>query len=291
MRAPGWFARILLPAVLVGWLPGCYVTHHYRTLDDAPEMETAGPLSVRLQMVAGEVLVRKSSSDALYDLHLRYCRSHFAPLVSREPAADGGNAVAVRLRRRPGTGKSGPIGGGRNFLNMGLNPNLITDLILELAEGRHLADLGGLSLRSLDVSSGSGDLTIAFDEPLSRDLEAFRIRGGPGGVRLRGLGNASPAVMSLSAGGGTFEIDLGGEWRRDCRITLDVSLGDVTFRAPRRLGLEVQAQDRDPIGLILPGFNSEGGGVYRSQTYDDATRHITIVPGEGLGLIEVQLGH
>jgi len=283
------FARAALLAPLLALTAGgCYVTHHYRDIEEAPDLDAAGRVSVHVRVVAGEVSLRRGAPDVLYDLHLRYCRAHFAPRVSREALPDGA-AVEIDLRRRPRPGERSPTGDERNLVELGLNPSLETDLTLDLGAGRHLADLGGLALRRLDVSTGAGETTLAFERPLTRDLEHFAVAAGPGGLRLRGLGHASAESVQIAAGGGEVEIELDGAWRRDGLIRLDVRLGDVMLEVPRGLGLEVRAEARDPAGLILPEFSSDGRGVYRSLTYDDAARRVTVILDRGLGIFEARL--
>ena len=281
--------RAVISALLVARVSGCYVTHDYREIEEAPDLEAALPLAVRLEVVAGEVRLRRAERGKRYRLRLKYCRRHFAPLVTRDASVTG-NTLSVKLRRRPRAGERASISDERNVIDLGLSRTPVVDLALDLGAGRHRADLGGLALKTLDLTSGSGEVTLAFDEPLSLDLERFEVAAGTGGVRLHRLGNASPERLLLSAGEGVFEIDLGGDWRRDATIDLEVRLGDVILTAPRGLGLEIRAAGRDSTGLILPEFSADGRGNYRSQTYDDASRRITVVVRGGLGILEARLG-
>jgi hypothetical protein len=131
-------------------------------------------------------------------------------------------------------------------------------------------------------------VAIDFDRPTADELRLFRATVGPGGLQVGGLGYASPDLMSLSAGGGEFAIDLGGPWDKDGVLHLDVRLGDVTLNAPGDLGLMVVVEGREPDDLILPDFVRDERGDFRSPGFEAAKRRITVRCGRGLGLLRVE---
>jgi hypothetical protein len=133
-------------------------------------------------------------------------------------------------------------------------------------------------------------MSIDFDRPTADELRLFRAIVGPGGLRVSGLGYASPDLLSLSAGGGQFEIDLSGPWDKDGIVKLDVRLGDVTVTAPENLGLMVVAGGRGPDDLILPGFTRDERGDYFSSGFANAKRRITVHCSRGLGVLRVERG-
>jgi hypothetical protein len=277
----------LLAAVLVcGMLQGCYVTHTYDTVREAPEVGDIESLTVDVAVVAGEVRIGRAGGDRLYDLDLRFCESHFTPRISRADS-DVSASLSVGLKRRRSVSQP-PPGNERNRLDLDLSRDAPIDLVLDLGAGRHHAQLGGLHLQSLDLATGSGRVTIDFDRPTADELRLFRASVGPGGLRVGGLGYASPDLMSLSAGGGEFAIDLGGPWDKDGIVQLDVRLGDVTLIAPVNLGLMVVVEGREPDDLILPDFSRDERGDFRSPGFDAAKRRITVRCGRGLGVLRVE---
>ena len=289
MRGPSrpGIGQALLGAALAGaMLPGCYVTHSYDSVREAPAAGQIESLSVEVAVVAGEVRIGQADHDRLYALDLRYCESHFAPRISRIDSG-GRTTVSVGLKRQRGAPPP-PPGDERNHVDLDLNRETPLDLVLDLGAGRHHARLGGLRLRSLDLASGSGRVAIDFDRPTSDELRLFRATVGPGGLRVGGLGYASPDVVSLSAGNGQFWIDLSGPWDRDGLVQLDVALGDVTLIAPGDLGLMVAAEDREADDLVLPGFARDDSGGYLSPGFDTAKHRITVHSGRGLGTLRVE---
>lgn len=236
--------------------------------------------------MAGEVRIDGEAGDQLYDLDLRYCQTHFEPRVTR---SDSGNRASVMIGlKRQSSDAQPPHGNERNRLDMGLTRDAPLDLVLDLGEGQHHAQLGGLRLRSLDLSTGSGRVTIDFDRPTADEMRLFRADVGPGGLRVGGLGYASPDVVRLSAGGGEVTIDLGGPWDKDGLVQLDVSLGDVTLILPANFGLKVVAGGREAGDLKLPGFAHDERGGFLSPGFDEAKRRITVRSGRGLGMLRVE---
>ena len=263
----------------------CYATHHYGRVRETRDAGSGRSLVASLAVVAGEVLVHRAEPGVLYDLDIRYCRTHFAPKIAQEIAGEGAHLKAG-LKRRQRPGDTSPARDEHNKVTLALSAETPTDLALDLGVGRHLADLGGLRLRKLRITSGKGSMTVSFDRPLLTELEELRITGGPGRLILRRLGNASPQAMTLSVASGVFEIDLGGEWRRDADIDLQVALGDVSLRLPRALNVELHAPERDEGDLRLPEFLRDDAGVYRGPGYRRAGPRIAVHIADGLGFVE-----
>jgi N-terminal domain of toast_rack, DUF2154 len=287
MRArPGTAASLAL--ILGAISAGCYATHHYSQIRERRDQGLATSLAASLSIVAGEVSIHPGAVGVLYDLRLRYCRSHFAPRVTRETEG-GAGVLRAGLRRRHRSGETVTPRDERNEVDLALSPDVPVDLALDLGHVRSSIQLGGLHLARLSLASGTGRVTVAFDRPTEGDLTTFRVDGGAGLLRLRGLGNASPASLVLSAGSGTFDLDLGGAWRHDARVRIDVRLGDVILRLPGDLGVVVIPDGRDPGDLVLPGFTCDEQGAYRRPSRQEGAPQITVEIGPGLGLLEARI--
>lgn len=280
--------RLFVAVTAAVALQGCYVTHDYHGLEEAPEIGDTSALSVDIGAVAGDIVINAAKGDRLYELAIRYCRSHFAPRISRT-SLDSVASLSIGMKRRWEPGRRPTPGDERNLLELALTPGKPIDLRLDVGAGRHNAELGGLRLRSLDVASGSGRTTIGFNRPTAGELEHFRVSGGSGGVRLKGLGHASPSTLTLEAGGGEFEIDLSGSWDKDSTIHLNVRLGDIILLVPGDLGVTISATDRDVADMLLPDFTRAGEAEYRSPGFEKSKRRITIAIGPGLGIVEARL--
>jgi hypothetical protein len=266
----------------------CYATHRRSAISEGLPADAAASLAVRLEVPAGEVTLRPGRPGRLYDVDLVYCRTHFTPRLSRRAEA-GAVALALALARRRRPDGRAPAGEEPNRVVLGLGPDRGLDLTLDLGPGRHHADLGGLRLRGLVLRSEGGTTTVDFERPVAGDLPAISLEGGPGRVRVRRLGNASPGLFTLGGGTGEFEIDLDGSFRRDAMLRLDVRLGDVMLRAPRALALEIDTGERDAADLRLPEFDRTGPGRYVRGPARPGAPRVSVRVGPGIGAFGVVL--
>ncbi|MFQ5877935.1 MAG: hypothetical protein ACE5JH_09655 [Acidobacteriota bacterium] len=281
-------AGLLSAACCVVGAAACYATHEYSDGRQSRAIGLGGSLSLRLEVAAGRSAIGHGDPDRLYDLRMRYCGNHFAPRLWR--GADGDRVLfraGLKRLRRSDDGTA-PPGGERNDIDLLLGPAVPIDLSLELGEGRHVAELGGLRLTRLDVATDAGATTISFSEPLIGGLGVFTLSGGPGRLNVSGLGHAAPSHFTLDAGDGEFMIDLSGDWRGQPVLHIDVRLGDVTLMIPRALGVELTASRPDSGDLALAGFRLENG-TYRKPGLDAALPTIAIRVGEGLGTVTARL--
>jgi len=287
MPDPAGLARITAAAILACGAAACYATHEHREIRERPAVSGAASLQTRVALAAGDLRLGRGERDALYDLKMRYCRSHFAPRLTH--GGDGAPFLEVGLRRRRAEVVAVPAGEERNRIELGLNPDRPVDLRLDLGAGRHAALLGGLQLVGLEVACGDGAVTLDFDEPTRGDLERFAIDAGTGALHLARLGNASPADFIVRGGGGPIAIDLRGAWRRDASLQIRVRLGDVLLLVPRGMAVDLSATGRDPADLLLVGFARVPEGGYVHPTAVAGARRLSIEIAPGIGLVEARL--
>lgn len=273
-------------ALLVCGVTACYATHEYREIRERPAATGSTAIAARVALTAGDLRLGRGERDALYDLRLRYCRSHFAPRLAH--GLPGAPSLEVGLQRRRTETMSVPAGDERNRLELDLNPDRDVDLRLDLGAGRHVASLGGLRLARLAVACGDGAVTLDFDEPTRGDLAQIAVDAGTGDIRLARLGNASPEAIVVRGGSGTMELDLRGSWRRDATLQIAVRLGDVLLLVPRNLAVEVRAPGRDPADMVLEGFVKDAEGRYVVPAAGDGSRRLSVAVEPGVGLFETR---
>ena len=108
------------------------------------------------------------------------------------------------------------------------------------------------------MATGSGHMSIDFDRPTADELRLFRAIVGPGGLRVSGLGYASPDLLSLSAGGGEFEIDLSGPWDKDGIVKIDVIGVAPGSTVPARRSSPYPRFGRRANRHLLKSYRSKG---------------------------------
>ena len=99
-------------------------------------------------------------------------------------------------------------------------------------------ELGGLSVTAVDLEAGIGDHTIGFLEPTPEPLESFVIDGSIGSLDLFDLGNGSPHEIRITQSVGELSLDLGGDWRNDSLVRLDVGVGELRVDRPTTARVE-----------------------------------------------------
>ena len=117
-----------------------------------------------------------------------------------------------------------------------------TPIVLEgqLGVGKSQLELGGLWIESVDLEIGIGDHSIDFDKPLAVPMTRFEIDGSIGELRIRLLGNASPAHVRIDHSIGALYVDLRGAWQNDSDVFVDSSIGKCHVDLPAEgIGLEL----------------------------------------------------
>ena len=103
-------------------------------------------------------------------------------------------------------------------------------LVGEVGLGESEIDLGGLWLEHLDLDLGAGEHLVEFSEPTLAPVPEMRIEGSAGELKLRQVGNASPATLRVEQSFGASRIDLGGAWRQDADVDVRFGFGECRIR-------------------------------------------------------------
>lgn len=239
-----------------------------------------GPVRVKVDYGGGRLTLGAASSAVLYDMELRYLEGGSLPV------AEHVDDTLVRLGIE--TAGSG-FNLGRSMqsgrLDLGLGREVPMHLDVSFGAGSADIDLGGLSLAGLVVESGASSTSIRVSEPNETEMEYARFSVGAAEFTAVELGNLGAERISVKAGVGQVTLDLGGEWRRDGTISVEMGLGHLTLMVPEGLGLRV---DRDGI---LTVFDSEGlvkrGDTYYSTDWEDAPRRVRVELDASFGKVDV----
>jgi hypothetical protein len=151
----------------------------------------------------------------------------------------GERGWVYRLRFGRKGGLLGLIGGSSDErIRLVLPPDVPIALEGRVRIGESRLELGGLWLVAADLDLGLGEHELSFDSPLPAPMERFRVKGGMGELRIRGLGNASPRVVEASARMGQSLFDLGGRWVCDSEVSLSCGMGECDVRVPEGVAID-----------------------------------------------------
>lgn len=124
-------------------------------------------------------------------------------------------------------------------LELGNSP---MDLVLSAGAYDGTLELGGLSLKSLDVRDGASNVNLSFSKSNPIDMSILQYATGASQVKLTGLANANFSTMTFSGGAGNFTLDFSGELQKDAVITIDSGLGNVSLIIPKDVNAKVSVE-------------------------------------------------
>jgi hypothetical protein len=95
-------------------------------------------------------------------------------------------------------------------------------------------ELGGLTLDAVELDLGMGSHELSFSAPTVGTTAFVRIDSGMGELDLVRVGNASPRELEIDHGMGELSVDLGGAWRNDSEVELELGMGECQVSMPAR---------------------------------------------------------
>jgi hypothetical protein len=230
------------------------------------------PLRTTLDFGAGRVVVRAGDVDELYRVGLRYDADRYTP-VHRYDGRTGILHLGVQS-----IGGTGLRVTSRSHLEQvarfAFSPRVPLLLQANLGASEAVLDLGGLTLVELAVRSGATRGTVDFSSPTRGDCREALFSVGAAELMAMHLANAGCATVRVEGGVGRAVLDFGGEWRRDVRITAELSMGTLTLRVPRGTGVQVLA-DRFLTRFTLDGFERDAN-TWRTPGFAGAGRKLSI---------------
>lgn len=255
----------------------------WRTVSSARQLRDSSEHRVQVRYGAGRIDVVPTDEPVLYSMSLRYDESSMTPLHRYDPDSRvltlGVEGEKMRLTRNVDEKSKGEM-------RLSLSRKVPIDLSLDLGATKGVLDLGGLSLLSLNLSSGASDMQIDFSMPNRSRMRSFDVDLGAAGFEARNLANANVAAMRVHSGVGSVDLDFGGTWTQDMNVSVDVALGKVTLRVPRDVGVRVVVEK------FLASFDQQGlqrrGDAYYSDNWDRAKYHLQVRAETTFGGIEIE---
>ncbi len=112
---------------------------------------------------------------------------------------------------------------------------------LKINAGAYQGDieLGGLSLKSLEVNDGAADTRLKFSEANKTEMDTLRYITGASSVKLSGLANANFTSMIFRSGAGDYTLDFSGELQRDAVVTVESGFSQLVIIVPEGTSAKV----------------------------------------------------
>lgn len=246
----------LLAAVLALVATPALTAQTMRTYSASRPLKGAQPpLRTTLEFGAGRVVVRAGPGTDLYDVGLRYDADRYTPVHRYDPRTGilqlglrsvGGGGIRVTSRSQL-----------EQVARFEFAPTVPLLLQANLGASEAVIDLGGLNLVEVAVRSGATRGTVDVSRPTRGECREALFSVGAAELVAMRLANAGCAEVRVEGGVGRAVLDFTGTWRRDVRVTAELSMGTLTLRVPRGTGVRVSA-DRFLTRFALDGFGRSG---------------------------------
>jgi hypothetical protein len=234
---------------------------------------------VQLEPAAGEVEV-DASGEGVVQGSITYNTDALEP----EVIVDG---ASVRIRQGNPRGDLSVGPDARNVWNLHLAQGVPMNLRLRTGATQGTYELGGLSLRNIELTMGATDTSVSFRQPNPEVVEQFSLNGGAASVIVTGLGNANIVKGNIVAGAGQFRISFGGQLRQDAEIWLEGAAASVDIDSAGN-PVQVITSGRGLAGIRPTAGWTQNGNTYYSPEMPGSTGpKVTIRVTLALGTINL----
>lgn len=144
-------------------------------------------------------------------------------------AREGGS---VRITQKQGLGTLKSPFSGMPSMNLYLGRDRPYTLTIESGASESAVDLGGLPVTLLAIKKGAGKAEFDFSSPNPGEMDKLDIDAGAVNLAMTNLANANFAEMSLSGGAASYELDFGGDLKRDCSAKINSGVSTVKVIVP-----------------------------------------------------------
>jgi hypothetical protein len=162
--------------------------------------------------------------------------------------------------------------------------NAPMDLVISAGAYDGTIELGGLSLKSLEVNDGASNVDLSFSKPNPVEMSILRYATGASDVKLSSLANANFSTLTFSGGAGNYTLDFSGQPQQDAVATIDSGFGNVSIIIPEGVNARVTVESA-AVNINYGSGWSQNGQDY-SQKGDGPTLTIVVKMAAGNLLID-----
>ncbi len=260
-RSKNGLVMLALVAVLLA-AAGCAGGARVGALQtESKTVELGGAESVRvdIEMGAGE-LDMSGGAGALLEADFTYNVAEMKPEVD----FSGGTLTVRTPSVQTGIGSLFDLDDYRYEWDLRLNEDVPMEMKVAVGAGRSDLRLGSLSLTSLDVAGGAGELLV--------DLS----------------GSKTLTSLDIANGAGELTVDLTGTWVTDLKASIGGGVGEKTLILPRDTGVRVKVELG--IGSVDASGLKKDGDYYTNDAYGQSPVTLEIEVAGGVGGVELRVG-
>jgi hypothetical protein len=223
-----------------------------QTKSETVELDDADSVNVAIQMGAGELDVTGGASELLeatytYNVEELNPQATFANGRLEVKHSDVDEGIASLF----------DLGEYRNEWDLKLNEDVPMEMTIDLGAGRSNLTLGALSLSTLNIHGGAGDIELNLNN------------------------SQSLSQLAVDIGAGETTIDLTGDWQNDLNARIAGGVGQLNLRLPSEVGVMIEAETG--VGDVNTTGLTRDGNTYTNDAYgvSDVTLRVDIDGGVG----------
>ncbi len=150
--------------------------------------------------------------------------------------------------------------------------------------------LGDLSIRTFELKSWAGEVTVDFDGPNRIEMENMDINIKFGEVTLRSLGNARFKEADINSGIGEMTIDFRGAYYNRSMARIDLDIGETSILLPEEIATKLKISKFMFLSNIqIPSWFEKKGQYFYSQNYLDTDRSLYLMISPGIGELGIHV--
>jgi hypothetical protein len=143
--------------------------------------------------------------------------------------------------------------------------NVPMNLVLNGGANQTEAELGGLSLVSLEINQGAADAEFRFSAPNQVVMENLEINAGAANMNFYGLAFTNLSDdLHFRGGAGNYTLDFSGDLLRDLDVRIEAGLGNVNIVVPEGVKATLTMEG------TLTNVNTSGTWEKSDDTYSTA---------------------
>ena len=240
--------------------------------------DISGTVDLTLAFGAGELTVNPGAKEGLVTGEATYNVPDFKPVIT-----SSGSQVKIEEGNLNVNGIPDFQDKVKNTWDLQLSD---TPLNLKINAGAYVGkyDLGGLSIKNLEISDGASDANLTFSTPNQSSMDVFRYTTGASNVSLNNLANANFSTMIFRSGAGSYHLDFSGELKQDMAVSVDSGISTLVITIPEGVAAQVSFSG-NLTNVDISGAWTKNGDVY-SQTGSGSK--ITIIVKMGAGNLELR---
>ena len=239
---------LVLAAIALSAAPHAVLGQASARMQASRQLGNQSDLSVSVEFGAGEFELRPADAGQLYRVQLRYDEEAYDPVHELV-----GNELTVGVDGREGFTRGSSSG----ELRLALSDRIPMDLDLELGAVRTDIELGGLRLRSLELSTGASETDLRVSTPNPESMTSVQFEVGAASFEATDLGRLNAETVTIEAGVGEVQLDFGGLQRPETRVSVEMGLGRLEIRIPIDAGIYL-TRSTFLVPLDAPGLVREG---------------------------------